>query len=112
MKALISVILLSSGFHLYAQKGSGKVSLYVFDENWKGCRPEDAKHLLHREKLSDTTNELRYYNCFKILRSVEYSLDEEAIRIIKNSPKWRSAHQDGRLVKAYRRQPLTFQVPR
>lgn len=251
MKALISVVLLLSGFHLYAQKGRGKVILYVFDENWKGCRPEDAKYLLHQEKLSDTTYELRYYNyegpmltmetykdengkiphgefiyygengqmdssgyCvngkkhdwwyhytdsftvwkkerydmgklvermdlaaiesekekqkaeehfgeseaifksgdaewikyiqkslkfpdrawklgkegrlliqfvintngatddFKILRSIEYSLDEEAIRIIKNSPKWRPAHQDGRLVKAYRRQPLTFQVPR
>lgn len=46
-----------------------------------------------------------------ILRSVEYSLDEEAIRLIKDSPKWRPAHQDGRLVKAYRRQPLKFQLP-
>lgn len=46
-----------------------------------------------------------------ILRSIEYSLDEEAIRLIRASPKWRPARQDGKLVKAYRRQPLTFQLP-
>lgn len=49
---------------------------------------------------------------FRILKSVEYSLDEEAIRLIAASPKWRPAHQDGKLVKAYRRQPLTFQLPK
>lgn len=49
---------------------------------------------------------------FKLLRSIEYSLDEEAIRLISNSPKWRPAHQDGRMVKAYRRQPLTFKLPK
>lgn len=48
----------------------------------------------------------------RILRSIEYSLDEEAIRLVRNSPKWRPAHQDGKLVKAYRRQPLTFQLPK
>jgi protein TonB len=49
---------------------------------------------------------------FRILRSIEYSLDEEAIRLIRDSPKWRPAHQDGKLVKAYRRQPLVFQLPK
>ncbi len=33
---------------------------------------------------------------------------EEAIRIIKTSPKWVPAKQNGRIVKAYRRQPITF----
>lgn len=47
----------------------------------------------------------------EIYQSVEYSLDEEAIRIIKGSPKWKPAYLDGKNVKAYRRQPLTFQVP-
>jgi protein TonB len=46
-----------------------------------------------------------------ILRSIEYSLDEEAMRLIKDSPNWRPAHQDGKLVKAFRRQPLIFQLP-
>jgi TonB family protein len=41
-------------------------------------------------------------------RSVEFVLDEEAIRIIENSPTWEPAIQDGRKVNAYRVQPLTF----
>ena len=41
-------------------------------------------------------------------KSVEFVLDEEAIRIIENSPLWQPAFQDGRKVNAYRRQPITF----
>lgn len=48
----------------------------------------------------------------EVVQSVEYSLDEEAIRIIKKSPKWNPAYMDGHNVKAYRKQPLTFQFPR
>ncbi len=32
----------------------------------------------------------------------------EAIRVIKVSPKWVPAKQNGRIVNAYRRQPITF----
>jgi hypothetical protein len=32
----------------------------------------------------------------------------EAIRVIKVSPKWIPAYQNGRKVNAYRRQPITF----
>lgn len=41
-------------------------------------------------------------------KSVEFVLDEEAIRVIENSPLWEPAIQDGRIVNAYRIQPLTF----
>ncbi len=41
-------------------------------------------------------------------RSVEFVLDEEAIRVIENSPLWQPAIQDGKKVNAYRIQPLTF----
>ena len=37
-------------------------------------------------------------------------LREEAIRVIKKSGKWTPALQNGRYVKAYRMQPVTFQV--
>ena len=33
---------------------------------------------------------------------------EEAIRVIKISPRWIAAKQNGRTVNAYRRQPITF----
>jgi periplasmic protein TonB len=37
-----------------------------------------------------------------------YGLEEEAIRMIKISPKWTPAKQNGYIVSAYRRQPITF----
>lgn len=37
-------------------------------------------------------------------------MEQEAIRVIKNGPKWKPASQNGRYVNAYRRQPITFVV--
>ncbi len=39
-----------------------------------------------------------------------YGMEEEAIRVIKKGPKWNPAVQNGRQVKAYRKQPITFRV--
>lgn len=39
-----------------------------------------------------------------------YGMEEEAMRVIKKGPKWNPAVQNGRQVKAYRKQPITFQV--
>jgi periplasmic protein TonB len=39
-----------------------------------------------------------------------YGMEEEAMRTIKKGPKWNPAVQNGRQVKAYRKQPITFQV--
>ena len=254
MRTLLLFVILLAAINLHAQKSKKDVTLYVFDENWKGCKLEEAKYLASQQKLGDTAYEWRYYQfdgpllsvetykdkeasvphgsftyygtdgqmdstghtfeskkndwwyyytdsftlwkkekyemgklltrmdmaaidaereenkkktetekhwgeveaVFKggtddwakyiqkninfpnramnlkkegnlllqfvvntdgttsditILRSIEYSLDEEAIRLIKDSPKWRPAHQDGKLVKAFRRQPLVFQLP-
>lgn len=36
----------------------------------------------------------------------------EAVRVIKISPKWIPAKQNGRMVNAYRRQPITFSFER
>ena len=41
-------------------------------------------------------------------KSVEFVLDEEAIRVIENSPLWEPAIQKGRKVNAYRVQPINF----
>ena len=39
-----------------------------------------------------------------------YGMEKEVLRIIKRGPRWIPASQDGRLVNAYRRQPVTFVV--
>jgi len=39
-----------------------------------------------------------------------YGMEEEAMRVIKKGPKWQPAVQNGRQVKAYRKQPITFVV--
>lgn len=45
-----------------------------------------------------------------ISASVEYSLDEEALRIIKESGKWEPAFQNAHNVKSYKRQPINFRL--
>ncbi|MFC4262346.1 energy transducer TonB [Ferruginibacter yonginensis] len=42
--------------------------------------------------------------------SVGYGMEQEAIRVIKKGPKWKPAQQNGNIVKAYRRQPISFVV--
>jgi len=46
----------------------------------------------------------------EIVKSVEYSLDQEALRLIEKSPVWSVAIQDGRKVKSYKKQPITFRL--
>jgi hypothetical protein len=46
----------------------------------------------------------------KPLTSHGFGMEEEAIRIISKGPKWIPAIQNGRQVKAYRKQPITFVV--
>lgn len=47
----------------------------------------------------------------QLVQSVEFSIDQEAIRLFRASPKWLPARVDGKPVKAYRRQPLTLRIP-
>jgi len=44
------------------------------------------------------------------LTSLGYGMENEAIRVLKKATKWEPAFQNGRQVKAYRRQPVTFLV--
>lgn len=46
----------------------------------------------------------------RIFKSVEFSLDEEALRIIQKSTQWIPAVQNGKKVKSYKRQPIIFQL--
>lgn len=44
------------------------------------------------------------------LTNLGYGMEQEAVKIIKEGPKWQPALQNGRNVNAYRRQPITFVV--
>lgn len=46
----------------------------------------------------------------KPLTKIGYGMEAEAMRVIKASGKWKPAIQNKREVKAYRKQPITFQV--
>jgi protein TonB len=46
----------------------------------------------------------------KAMTSHGYGMEEEAVKVIKKGPKWVPAIQNGRNVKAYRKQPITFVV--
>lgn len=39
-----------------------------------------------------------------------YGMEQEVVRLIKKGPQWQPASQDGRMVKAYRKQPVTFLI--
>lgn len=39
-----------------------------------------------------------------------FGMEAEVVRVIKRGPKWIPAMQDGRNVRAYRKQPVTFSV--
>lgn len=46
----------------------------------------------------------------KALTNLGYGLEQEAVRVLRKATKWEPAIQNGRPVKAYRKQAITFQV--
>ena len=46
----------------------------------------------------------------KALTNNGFGMEQEVMRIIKNSAQWQPATQNGRMVKAYRKQPVTFMI--
>ncbi|MBI5858754.1 MAG: energy transducer TonB [Sphingobacteriales bacterium] len=46
----------------------------------------------------------------KPLTNHGHGMEKEVIRVIMKSPKWVPAMQNGRVVKAYRKQPVTFMI--
>lgn len=44
----------------------------------------------------------------KVLKGIEKSCDDEAVRVVKNAPKWHPAKQRGRPVRMYQRLPIVF----
>jgi hypothetical protein len=47
---------------------------------------------------------------FAPLTNHGYGMEDEVIKVLKKSPNWKPAKQNGKTVRAYRKQPVTFQV--
>jgi protein TonB len=45
-----------------------------------------------------------------VTRSVEFSIDQESLRIIRASPDWTPAVQDGKKVMSFKKQPFIFKM--
>jgi len=46
----------------------------------------------------------------KALTNHGFGMEEEVMRVMRRSPRWQPAVQNGRPVKAYRKQPVTFAI--
>ncbi len=46
----------------------------------------------------------------KVMKGIGGGCDEEALRVIRNMPKWKPAKQNGRSVKVYYSQPISFRL--
>ncbi len=68
------------------------------------------KPLLGRFKVQFVLDTAGKTTNIYLRKSAEFVLDEEGLRVIRNSPLWQPAFQNGRKVKAYRTQPFTFVV--
>jgi len=74
--------------------------------------PEEAKNnkITGRVIMSFVVNKAGGLEDIKVLRGVEKSLDEEALRILRTSPKWKPGIQNGRPVKVAYTMPIFFQL--
>ena len=43
-----------------------------------------------------------------LIKSVNFFLDEDVLGIVRQSPKWNPAWENGHPLKAYRKQPITY----
>ncbi|HLA54131.1 MAG TPA: energy transducer TonB [Flavitalea sp.] len=46
----------------------------------------------------------------ELFRSVEYSIDQETLRLMKASPKWNPGFQNGKYISTFKKQPLDFRL--
>ena len=80
--------------------------------NSKLVYPEIAKEngVQGRVTLSFTVEKDGSVTNVRVLRGVDPSLDEEAIRVVKSSPKWKPGKQRDRAVKVTYTFPVIFQL--
>jgi TonB family protein len=76
-KTILPLFLLVHLF-AFAQKGKApQPDLFVFDADWKSCKPEKAKYLGCLYRINDTAWQWRYYNFVGPLISIETYKDKD-----------------------------------
>ncbi|MBS1755482.1 MAG: energy transducer TonB [Bacteroidetes bacterium] len=70
--------------------------------------PDSLQNIKGQVLLKFIVNPKGTIESVEIIKSLHPLLDQEAIRVIMNSPKWRPAKQNGKKVQATRTQPINF----
>jgi TonB family protein len=81
---------------------------YLIDAMLK--KPESLSSLKGEIRVMFTVNPAGKLTEIYLKKSTQFGLDEEALKIIRLSPLWKPAFQNGHSVNAYRIQPITYQV--
>ena len=92
--------------------GGDQAWLKFLKKNVNGMIATDngAPQGIYTVMVQFTVDKYGYITDIKALTNHGYGMEKEVIKLLKKSPKWSPAFQDGRNVKAYRRQPVTFTV--
>jgi protein TonB len=120
--SLVSFTNLLAGKNIEGQKDT---TIRELEPEYPGGRPEWLSYLTHNLRyperalnkdiqgsvsvcfLVDTTGVVK--DPF-IVKSIEYSLDQESIRLVKNSGKWVAGQKDGIPITIYKIEPVNYKL--
>ena len=72
--------------------------------------PKNVKHWEETAVLQFIVEKDGSIHQIKVINPVSKAVEDEAIRIVSVSPKWQPAMQNGKKVRAWKKQPITFVV--
>jgi periplasmic protein TonB len=92
--------------------GGAKVWLGYINKNLHYPGNAVKKHIEGKVVIAFVVDKQGHVPVNKVFvdRSLEYSLDQEALRIIFSTPLWLPAVQNGRNVNSYKKQPIIFRL--
>jgi periplasmic protein TonB len=89
-------------------KGGAKGWVNYLQKNFQFPKRAESKNISGTAIVGFVVSEAGKIENSFIIRSVEFSIDKEALRLLDHSPNWIPGERDGQKVKAYRIQPITF----
>lgn len=89
--------------------GGQSAWITYLSENIKYPKSLRRKNIVGKIVVKYIVDSTGYISNVEIIQGLHPLLDEELIRVIKNSPRWRPARQNDKFVKATFTQPITIQ---